>query len=485
MCNFGHYIFNSYIRKSIFVSCGKCRSCLQQKANARALRIRNHNEGKLCLFVTLTYSNEFVPYVISEELLNLSESFSKDINVYRDADVRYYNERKIITFDKHIVETYNSSDFENYCYHSPFLNKKSGCTGVILFSDFQRFIKRLRVNLKRTYNYEEKISYFAVGEYGASKKSWRPHFHCLLYFPEGSFEEIQSVIAKSWSYGDMFRQGKRIQVALDPSGYVASYVTKSADLPKILQSSVIRQKHSHSLYFGVSSQSFSLNSLLEKADRHDLSYCREVIKDGKPMLVSLPVPKYAINRFFPKFKGYSSFAPSEIHELLLSPKYLWNRLGNISFNHISFPSYGVDIDNGNLSRNLIGSFLCYTPNDFSRFVVRLRHCVDYYIRITGKTIFDYAIDYSKVWFERFNYIFKHSYDEVSQFFDFYENIIDFVQDPNLSLTLPSPSTHSYQINPNLRKDIVLRDFNLSDLYGKRERFKAINSEVLSSISDEF
>ena len=433
MCQFGKYVHNSYIHKSVFVSCGKCESCLQQKANARAMRIRNHADGRLCLFVTLTYANEFIPYIQTSSLVNLDDVVFKDITVYRDAYVRYYLDRKIVTFNQSIVDTFSSKDFNKYCYDVPELNKKSSCTGIVYWPDVQNFIKRLRINLKRTYNYEKPISYFAVGEYGAKKKSWRPHFHLLLYFSEGTYQELQSVISKSWPFGDMSRKNKRIQIAVDASGYVASYVTKSSGLPKILESSVIRQKHSHSLYFGHSLPAFSLLSLLQKVDQGNLSYTREILRDGVPVLVNLPIPKYVISRYFPKFKGYSSFAPDEIRCILLSPVILWNRLGH-SLN------------------GLLPNYLSYSRDEFLAFVKHLSHCVFEYIRITGKTIYDYAFDYCNIWFQRFNFIFKHSYDDVVIFSDFYENINEFIINPSLAPTLPSRFTHFYQQNPCLRNN---------------------------------
>ena len=66
MCEHSKYVHNKYIHKSILVSCGKCSACLQQKANARAQRIRNHNDGRLCLFLTLTYDNRFVDIFIMD-----------------------------------------------------------------------------------------------------------------------------------------------------------------------------------------------------------------------------------------------------------------------------------------------------------------------------------------------------------------------------------------------------------------------------------
>ena len=470
MCDHSKYVYNKYLHKTIFVSCGKCEACLQEKANARALRIRNHNDGKLCLFIMLSYDNRFVPYVSVESVLNIHPSSfdelgrsSGSISVYRDFDVRHYRDKKIITKNLKLLTTFPASAFRSYCYDIPVLRKKSGCVGVILWSDVQNFIKRLRINLERN-GINNKITYFAVGEYGSKKKSWRPHFHLLVYFEEGSFETLQSVIVKSWPYGDMLKSDKRIQVAVDASGYVASYVNKSADLPNILASNPIRQKHSHSLFFGSNVHGFTLPSILEKADRHDMSYCREVLENGTPVFRNLPVPKYVISRYFPRFKGDFSLSPSEICELLRFPIKLWYKFGDIASN-----------------QKLIAKEFMYSKEDFRRFVVHLRHCVDYYIKVTGKTLYDYSIDYLRVWFERWSFVFKHSYDAITQlcdFAEFYENAFEFYDNPTIAPTLPHPSMMWYQLNPCERRDIKIKVFNLTDLYNKRQNLKEINSIVI-------
>ena len=466
MCTHQKYVHNKYIHKSILVSCGKCESCQQQKSNARALRIRNHNDGRLCLFVTLTYDNRFVPYIYSKDLVNLSDDNIHDVSVRRDYYTRSYCGNVIVREKPVVLASYRSSEFSSFCFGLPELNKKSDCVGVIYWPDAQNFIKRLRTNLKRILHYENKITYYCVGEYGSESK--RPHFHLLIYFEKGTIEELRPVIAKSWPYGDMLRQNKRIQQAIDASSYVASYVNKSVGLPKILTSAPIRQKHSHSLYFGANLSAFSLRSLLEKTDNQNLSYSKEILKDGVPMLVTLPIPKDVINRYFPRFKGYSSFSPSEIRDILRCPKELWNRLGRLR-----------------TESPLIGLELSYTFEDYRKFVVHLRHCIDCYIRLTGKTIYDYSIDYERVWLARWNFIFKHSYDDVDSFLNFYENINEFVDKLDCIPTLPHPSSCHYQLDPNKRFDVVKASDNLTSLFNEKENIRKIVNIALSSVDDEF
>ena len=66
------------------------------------------------------------------------------------------------------------------------------------YVDVQNYIKRLRKHLDKYTN--EKISFYAVGEYGPVH--FRPHFHLLLFF---NSQEIADVIRechnKSWKLG--------------------------------------------------------------------------------------------------------------------------------------------------------------------------------------------------------------------------------------------------------------------------------------------
>ena len=502
MCTYQKYVFNKYINKRLLVSCGKCPECQQAKANLRATRIRNHNFlSDLCLFITLTYDNKFVPYVDTHQLVNVGDCEFSDVSIpiYRDADLRYYRDKSFISFNKRVIGTISKSDIKPYCYDIPQINKKPHCTSVIVWSDVQNFIKRLRINLKRDLGYDKKITYFAVGEYGG--KTYRCHFHLLIYFSQGTWETLRPVIVKSWPYGDMLRKDKRIQLAIDPSSYLASYLNKHAGFPVVLESSAIRQKHSHSFHFGVGSDCFSLPSLLEEADNGDMSYHREVLDNGKPRLVGLPVPQYVINRWFPRFKGYSSFTTDEISQLLRFPIYLWNKLGYSS-------------------QKLISLELQYSVDDFRRFVVRLRHALDTYIEITHKTEFDFAIDYQRVWLARWSYCFKHSFDDIislDDFRHFYDNAYmlidfnyeDFVDDyddkssrlvlglSNIAPTLPPPRldkitltrhgfvSPDYEFNPNRRLSIIRKDKQLLKQWNFKRQTREINAEVLSSIDDEF
>lgn len=466
MCTKSKYVYNSYIGRKILVTCGKCPACQQQKANARTLRIRNHSKvGYFPLFVTLTYSNDYIPYVLKSDIL----SDEYELPVFRNCTSRLLkngNIKKNINPD--IIDTVVNPRFDRSVdkpinFRSiPTLVRANGCVGIVYYRDVQNFMKRLRITLKRKYNYNEYISYFAVGEYGSTTK--RPHFHMLLYVRAGFEKDVTSAIASCWSYGDMSRENKRIQVARDAASYVSSYVNCSSSLPKILQTRTFRQKHASSKDFGVGLSAFSLNSLLQKADKQDMCYRKQVIVDGLPRLVALPIPKYVINRFFPRFKGDFRLTPLEIRELLRFPS---EQLRLLQFD----PRFRGDI--------------VYTNSDCISILTRLENCFKKYHRITGRSRFDYSCDYLSVWNARSSYVLKHSYDCISDFRDFYENISDYRFGIVRSLNLDELAIDCYELNPNLRGDIVRSTISLIQLYEKKDKCKKVNNHVLSKLDVQF
>ena len=104
----------------------------------------------------------------------------------------------------------------------PFLN----------YVDVQNYIKRLRKHLSR-YT-DEKISFYAVGEYGPVH--FRPHFHLLLFFNSKKIADVlRECHSKSWKLGrsDIQRSNGGC------SSYVASYVNSLASAPSFYKSCLL------------------------------------------------------------------------------------------------------------------------------------------------------------------------------------------------------------------------------------------------------
>ena len=318
MCTNMHYIYNKYIHKRILVPCGKCPACLQQKADIRTNKIRNHfNKSQLCLFVTLTYDNLSVPVIRKSEI-----SENNWTNIYRGIECSKIIGRQYISDVPY--------DFKPQLLPSvrtPFNPFQTGMfnhevTAVSLYSDLQKFFKRLRINLNRN-GINTTFQYYACSEYGAAYK--RPHFH-VLFFIDPKLEKVFRVhINEAWPFADSDRLRRSIEVAKHPADYVSSYVNCFTGLPKFFQL-YFKPKHSASIDFGKNNHLFQLPSLLRMLRKNSLAVA-QVDPIHFSAGDSVCVPKYVINRYFPIFKGYSRIAPDKVYDVLLRPALLSQYVG--------------------------------------------------------------------------------------------------------------------------------------------------------------
>lgn len=459
MCQNAHYFYNRYIRQSVLVPCGKCPSCQQKKAVYRANRIVNHSaEGYINLFVTLTYENRFVPYVLKDDVNDGT------VNIYRDASVRMFRGRKYITYGTEIIDQLVFTDSDHFCEDNrrglKSLKNYSDRVGICYYKDAQDFFKRLRIYLKRNYEYKD-ISYYCCSEYGS--KSHRPHLHCVIRVRTDFEEIVRRAVVSCWCYADSVRTSKFVQVARNCSSYVASYVNCGADFPPFLKTASIRQKHSYSQGYGCGLRCFTLPAILEKVERGDLHYNVRKVKDGVPVLSKYVIPEYVGNRYFPKIMGYRLFTDSEILEHLLCPKRLC-RLYNERMSGITY----------------------LNDDEIYRFCVHIRNCIDRYVNITGKTEFDYVIDYTAFWRLYSSTMIKDSFADVKRIDDLsdhYENIneldLGFVSS-DLSYFL---GVIQFEYNPLHRKDIISSDYRMSQMYDKCSKTKYIVNAALSERYD--
>lgn len=142
--------------------CGKCPPCMRRRVSGWSFRLVKHGEqSNSALFVTLTYD---------------------DINIPK-------SKNGLQTLDK---------------------------------SDLQKFFKRLRKQSKKTSN--EKISYYAVGEYG--DKTQRPHYHIILF--NANTKDVET----SWTLNNVSIGHVHFGDVSDASiGYTLKYISKEKRIP--------------------------------------------------------------------------------------------------------------------------------------------------------------------------------------------------------------------------------------------------------------
>lgn len=121
----------------MYVPCGKCNECVQRKMNDWTFKVQKDmsvTPNLKSYFLTLTYKPTDLP---------------------TDGVVSRY-----------------SKCSESFVHCSD---------GLLQYADFQLFMKRLRITLKRWYGVTD-VHYFVCGEYG--KTTARPHFHVVLWFSQ-------------------------------------------------------------------------------------------------------------------------------------------------------------------------------------------------------------------------------------------------------------------------------------------------------------
>ena len=268
-CQHRSFITNRYTGKRIAVDCGQCDYCIHKRAQKASMRVKTAGSAfEHCYFVTLTYDNEHIP------LFNCEVYHSEFDDVLSDSGVVYgYEKHAYVPVSKycctdpqqlrHIYFTqvqgtvpYNretgqyeevrSSWFLSINAIRSFISKTQSATPYgkdgelssrygnnlipfLNYVDVQNYIKRLRRHLDKYTN--EKISFYAVGEYGPVH--FRPHFHLLLFF---NSSEIANVLRechdKSWKFGRSDIQRSNGGCA----SYVASYVNSLASAPSLYRS---------------------------------------------------------------------------------------------------------------------------------------------------------------------------------------------------------------------------------------------------------
>ena len=537
MCTCQREIINKYTGHKLYVKCGKCPACLQEKAAHRVSRIKAE-DSPLCdtIMCTLTYRRNDCPYVFREDAYKFAHGEFKDyiyysslddrqehlevvdlpLNVYRD-----HSYRKIRLNDVYDIG-YKDTGSKVLCQIDPLYTSKSimsvksikfidfsnnkdlshchGKIGVCYYPDVQEFISRLRINLKRNYGFTEHFKAYCTSEYGS--KTLRPHYHILFWIPKGTFSAFRNAINASWPFSDISRFDRSVEKAFRASSYVASYVNCSSDFPDFLKT-YFKPKHSFSKDFGVNLNVYSLSSVLSKFDRGHLTFFKQIDKSGIPTICECPFPKYIISRYFPKFKGYNRvnnasrinlmerFAKFDYREkselCLVSPK-------SDLINFFGYPCY-------------------YSHDDIYRISVRLNNA---YKRFLELAPFHYKVSFSdycrlhiQVWnlfssdvlrlhLQNKDIVLQEKYDNLEEIKCKYED--NFSLDDNISCVpdhIPKRQKLNYSLpigfsedmlvvtDPNLFVSVQLNTSRFEISYHDHLKHRRVSNAIISSSNEEF
>lgn len=483
MCTHKKLVKNPYTGQVLRVNCGKCKACLQAKANRQTNRINNEvSDGDVITFMaTLTYDEKFVPYVLKSDIEN-GELF--ELPIYRDFAVRTFMGRCVV---RPTDFSSRSGFYRKVIDTIPYFDKDTGARiksqfsftpnlwqegrgfhqekmGLVYYKDYQDFCKRLRQILSREYPESEvpNIRLYNVGEYGDGH--FRPHFHTLVSTERENEARVRNAIFKAWQFAsrDVMGRSEAIQVARNAASYVASYVNKSPHVPESL-TEIAPLKKSHSKNYGVRLDCFQLDKILSKTDSGELTYSRITKRDGIPSVFAAPIPKYVISRYFPLFKGLCRLVPDSLDLAL------------------RFPAEYI----GKHKNEYLTNYNDKDAIDTRANVVRLLNAQKRYVRLTGKTIYDFAIDYQRVWNCYKNTLYKLLLlDDTQKMSEKYDNICELKTEKNENGFIRNDSlSYIVERDRNYKSDVNSFVFNrhltenLTELYDKKLKHRLVNNYI--------
>lgn len=504
MCTNHQLIINKRTGRHHWVKCGHCKSCLQEKANKRASRIRNHEQtsGRIGLFVTLTYDNRFIPYVLKSEL-HSAPVFSKNhqnVVIHRDMDVylahKFVNGKRVLDANtkkpklfkymrvgeqNNIVypfKLYNKVQRDSLVnYHEkvdslPSLRKNvfgkwhKVCdrVGVCYYKDFQDFIKRLYTNFKRMYGYNPVKSYWLCTEYGETY--YRPHAHIIIFCEVSEKSMFEQAIRKSWLYTGNYKNAVDIQVARNIASYVASYVNCGADFPSILRNQ-FKPHYSTSKHFGFDNFYFALPRILDMFYKNDFTYPITRSLEGKSVIQRVPIPRYVLNRWFPQFTGCARLSSDALADCAARPLALQCLR--------PYTCQREDVQGCSTIR-LRNSKLRFIRHEFGNSL----SCEQWYA--FSKYLYPYY--YARIWpayiafLQRYMY---ESYDVNDSWYNYYENIDDVLSGRILSdvSDIPKPKDLMIYRHPDTQPYNVHMSAIMSQLYDKKKKRSKVSNLAMT------
>lgn len=380
-------ILNPYTYESLLVPCGKCEACALQKSAVNTLKCQLECQShEFNEFVTLTYSDEFVPQCLIRPVHNVQHFKYYDC-VFDDIQTAtLYKGLKafenLVNYE--IVDTCPRSDtfgmvLDNfYLKDLDFfaLRKKVGYgdyINTLLYSDIKKFLKRLRYHINKIYG--EKIRYYIAGEYGP--KHFRPHWHLILSHNSKALSEtIRQIICACWPYGRVDSSQSRGKCA----SYVAGYVNSSVRIPSVFKLPSTKPHCNHSIRLG--EKVFEDGEETQQEQDFSRFIKRSFTINDKPTDVYLW--RSLTSKFFPRCRSYASFTHSE-------------RLEAYRIKNTICQEYGIPLDSkhSDVAKLLVDNIRYYVYHD-TAVPLRLRFYLKFY-RLPIRTLYGSQVDFDRLY----------------------------------------------------------------------------------------
>lgn len=202
--------------------CGKCPDCVARYQRDWSFRLSKEFEcWSACYFLTLTYSNDNVPYISLE-------CSDKDLDFLVTRISSLYPTVHLRRCRQHLTEA--------SAYLSPDVIVNGIPVPTVCKDDVQTWIKVVR----ERYSYSHfgkrlNFKYFICSEYGPS--TLRPHYHAI-FFTDLPLDEFTHLFVESWQefYGKVNWRRRSIRYGAHGVTDVMSYVAKYCCKPSFVES---------------------------------------------------------------------------------------------------------------------------------------------------------------------------------------------------------------------------------------------------------
>lgn len=423
-----------------YVSCGTCPACLAEKANKRASLIRftapvNHT----CYFVTLTYSNQFLPFIDISELYDrfseyqglVKQGFDPEqedcvprlvVPIYRHSYFTYGRGNKVLHTSKKCIGAFVHEDFSfdaedfsteigNLCH--PLAGSSgidmSNCVSVAFDDDKVHFINRVR---KRVFEalgeYDRDLKYFYAPEYGPT--TCRFHVHFVLWIDNRlDPSQVSDIVKNSWDFMDYDTDAAKdfCQVAVNPAQYVSQYVNCSSIVSPLL-TAIAPLRSSHSVGMGFDSPFLTLDYVHPYKEKFNLYFFKQVTgSDGTVKSYFNFVPKRFSYRFFPRCKSFSLLSEDSLIDCYLhvircrEPHHVAGKFRDTQ----PLYSLGAVTVFGNLVLVTLDEYLAFRRRLFRSFTLYRKHLPNTTLVEYFRAIYRYYKSYSlfqyKMQFDKF------------------------------------------------------------------------------------
>lgn len=234
-------------------------------------------------------------------------------------------------------------------------------------------------------------------------------------------------------------------------------------------------KNSYSKGYGLADSRFSFASILSLYRRGSLSYHRIIKKQGIDRSVTLPIPTYVVNRYFPRFKGSTRFNLSSFLRYA-------ERIVRLDYDKSHHGYETLDISALAADNKII----YYSTEDIHKICVRLTNAwsrinllyPEHYIG----SLLDYLTLYYHVWSLYSATVLRlHMQNEDIPLNEKYDNLenVKCLMEHDKSRCFPVGfSLSDFNVtDPNLFKTVVLRSRNLTESFHENLYKRKVNHRI--------